>query len=149
VIKKIKDLFTNVSSVEVEDEDKLIVLNNACAALLIEVAFADKVFNELEISSLKLSLKEIYNIEEETIENLVLEAEETVEQSTSLYEYTKLINNEFSYNDKLLLLERLWVIAFSDDNLDKHEEYLVRKISDLIHISHSDFIRLKLKARDN
>ena len=150
MIKKIKDLLSNFSKEEEKIEDERISkLDKACSALLIEVAFADKVFDESEISSLTTSLKEIYNLEHETINELVSDAEKTVNESTSLYEYTRVVNDEFSYNDKLVLLSRIWKLAFADGALDKYEEHLIRKISDLIHISHSDFIKIKLDNRNN
>ena len=83
------------------------------------------------------------------INELIDDAEKTVEESTSLYEYTRVVNDEFSYTDKLELLSRLWKLAFADGSLDKYEDHLIRKISDLIHISHSDFIRIKLECRNN
>ncbi len=150
MIKKIKDLLSNFSKEEERiEEEGISELDKACSALLIEVAFADKVFDESEISSLTTSLKEIYNLEHETINELVSDAEKTVNESTSLYEYTRVVNDEFSYSDKLELLSRIWKLAFADGALDKYEEHLIRKISDLIHISHSDFIKIKLDNRSN
>ena len=149
MIKKIKDLLSNFSKEEERIEEGISKLDKACSALLIEVAFADKVFDESEISSLTTSLKEIYNLEHDTINELVSDAEKTVNESTSLYEYTRVVNDEFSYNDKLELLSRIWKLAFADGALDKYEEHLIRKISDLIHISHSDFIKIKLENRSN
>ena len=150
MIKKIKDLLSNFSKEEETiDKEGISKLDKACSALLIEVAFADKVFDESEISSLTTSLKEIYNLEHDTINELVADAEKTVNESTSLYEYTRVVNDEFSYNDKLELLSRIWKLAFADGALDKYEEHLIRKISDLIHISHSDFIKIKLDNRTN
>ena len=149
MIKKIKDLLSNFSKEEERIEEGISKLDKACSALLIEVAFADKVFDESEISSLTTSLKEIYNLEHETINELVSDAEKTVNESTSLYEYTRVVNDEFSYNDKLQLLSRIWKLAFADGALDKYEEHLIRKISDLIHISHSDFIKIKLDNKTN
>ena len=150
MIKKIKDLLSSFSDKEESiDEEKISLLDKACSALLIEVAFADKIFNESEIISLKDSLKETYNLQDDMINELIDDAEKTVEESTYLYEYTRVVNDEFSYTDKLELLSRLWKLAFSDGSLDKYEDHLIRKISDLIHISHSDFISIKLESRDN
>jgi len=150
MIKKIKDLLSNFSKEEARNqEEEISKLDKACSALLIEVAFADKVFDKSEIASLKTSLKEIYNLDENIIDELVSDAEMTVKESTSLYEYTRVVNDEFSYNDKLELLSRIWKLAFADGALDKYEEHLIRKISDLIHISHSDFIKIKLDNRSN
>ena len=145
MIKRIKDLLSNFSNQEeVIEDEKISSLDKACSALLIEVAYADKVFDESEINSLKESLKETYNIDEEIINELISDAKKTIDESTSLYEYTRVVNDEFDYSDKLELLSRIWKLAFADGNLDKYEDHLIRKISDLIHISHSDFIKIKL-----
>ena len=145
MINKIKDLLSNFSNQEEEiAEEKISILDQACSALLIEVAYADKTFDESEIISLKESLKDSYNLDEEIIEELISDAKKTVDESTSLYEYTRVVNDEFDYSDKLELLSRIWKLAFADGNLDKYEDHLIRKISDLIHISHSDFIKIKL-----
>ena len=145
MIKRIKDLLSNFSKQEeVIVEEKISSLDKACSALLIEVAYADKIFEESEIISLKESLKETYNIDEKVIDELIADAKKTVDESTSLYEYTRVGNDEFDYSDKLELLSRIWKLAFADGNLDKYEDHLIRKISDLIHISHSDFIKIKL-----
>lgn len=145
MIKRIKDLLSNFSNQEeVIEDEKISSLDKACSALLIEVAYADKVFDESEINSLRESLKETYDIDEQIIDELISEAKKTVDESTSLYEYTRVVNDEFNYSDKLELLSRIWKLAFADGNLDKYEDHLIRKISDLIHISHSDFIKIKL-----
>ena len=144
MIKRIKDLLSNFSNQEeVIEDEKISSLDKACSALLIEVAYADKVFDESEINSLRESLKETYDIDEQIIDELISEAKKTVDESTSLYEYTRVVNDEFNYSDKLELLSRIWKLAFADGNLDKYEDHLIRKISDLIHISHSDFIKIK------
>ncbi len=85
MIKKIKDLLSGFSDKEESvDEEKISLLDKACSALLIEVAFADKIFNESEIISLKDSLKETYNLQDDMINELIDDAEKTVEESTSL-----------------------------------------------------------------
>ncbi len=148
MIKKIKDFITNLSD-QTEDleEKEESLLNNACAALLVEVAFADKEFDEQEKVSLRTSLLETYNLEESAINEIILDAEKSIEESTSLYGYTRVVNDEFEYQDKLDLLSNLWKVALADGYLDKYEEHLLRKISDLIHISHSDYINIKLEVR--
>lgn len=148
MIKKIKDLITKISNKEeIEESSNILQLDRACAALLVEIAFADKDFDEREKESLKQSLLKSYDIDIETINEIINDAEKTVEESTSLYEYTRTVNDEFEYPQKLNLLENLWKVAYADETLDKYEEHLLRKISDLIHISHSDYINVKLRVR--
>tara|TARA_E500000081_G_C6031862_1_gene305102 strand:+ start:107 stop:559 length:453 start_codon:yes stop_codon:yes gene_type:complete len=148
MINKIKDLISNFSiKEELAKEPDLTSLNNACAALLVEIAFADKDFEEREKQALIKSLIQTYNIDELEIQEIIEDAEATVNESTSLYGYTKIVNEEFEYEDKLNLLKSLWKVAYADGYLDKYEEHLIRKISDLVHISHSDYINIKLEIR--
>ena len=153
MLKKIKgyisELGNQPSDVENREEKEQNIINNACAALLIETALADKVFNIEEIDSMKRTLREVYEIDEKDLDELISESEKKVSESTSLYEYTRLINDLCDYQDKLKLINNLWAIAFADKHLDKYEEYLIRKISDLLHVSHSDFIQQKLSVKES
>jgi uncharacterized tellurite resistance protein B-like protein len=153
MLKKIKgyisELGNQPSGAENQEEKEKNIINNACAALLIETALADKVFNTEEIDSMKKTLREVYEIDEKDLDELISESEKKVSESTSLYEYTRLINDLCDYQDKLKLINNLWTIAFADKHLDKYEEFLIRKISDLLYVSHSDFIQQKLSVKES
>ncbi|SVB33046.1 uncharacterized protein METZ01_LOCUS185900 [marine metagenome] len=153
MLKKIKgyisELGNQPSDAENQEEKEKNIINNACAALLIETALADKVFNTEEIDSMKKTLREVYEIDEKDLDELINESEKKVSESTSLYEYTRLINDLCDYQDKLKLINNLWAIAFADKHLDKYEEFLIRKISDLLYVSHSDFIQQKLSVKES
>ena len=153
MLKKIKGYISELgnqhSDAENQEEKEKNIINNACAALLIETALADKVFKAEEIDSMKNTLREVYEIDEKDLNELITESEKKVSESTSLYEYTRLINDLCDYQDKLKLINNLWAIAFADKHLDKYEEYLIRKISDLLHVSHSDFIQQKLNVKES
>ena len=153
MLKKIKgyisELGNQPSDLENQEEKEKNIINNACAALLIETALADKVFNTEEIDSMKKTLREVYEIDEKDLDELISESEKKVSESTSLYEYTRLINDLCDYQDKLRLINNLWAIAFADKHLDKYEEFLIRKISDLLYVSHSDFIQQKLSVKES
>ena len=152
MLKKIKEHISNLGNKPSEKADQEQkepdLINNACAALLIETALADKVFNEEELASMKQTLNKVYKVDEKDIEELINESKRKVSESTSLYEYTRLINDLCDYEDKIRLISNLWSIAFADQHLDKYEEYLIRKISDLLHVSHKDFIQQKLLVKE-
>lgn len=147
MLNKIKSLFKNEKKSVLPTKEDYNV-NLTCASLIIEVALADKDFDVTEINLLKIILKDSYDISPEKIDSLIESAESTVENNTSLYSYTREINDSLNYEQKIDLLDGLWKISYADGTLDKFEEHLVRKISDLIHISHGDFITSKLKNRD-
>ena len=153
MLKKIKEYIAEFSQ-NSSDEDNLketktSLINNSCAALLIETALADKVFNEAELNSMKETLIKVYEIESKDVEEIINESKKTVSESTSLYQYTRLINDLCDYEDKIQLINNLWIIAFADKQLDKYEEHLIRKISDLLYVSHSDFIQEKIKVKES
>ena len=152
MLKKIKeyisDLGNESSEIPNQEQKDTEIINNACAALLIETALADKVFNEDELISMQQTLKKVYKIDEKDIEELINESKKKVSESTSLYEYTRLINDFCDYKDKIRLVNNLWSIAFADQQLDKYEEHLIRKISGLLHVNHKDFIQQKLIVKE-
>lgn len=119
----------------------------ACVALMIEVAIIDQEFDERELASLKATLIKRFDIDAQDIDALISQAQLECDNATSLYQFTRTINDQCEFADKFDLLVGMWSIAFADGDLDKYEEYIIRKISDLLHLSHSDFIRAKQKAK--
>ena len=118
-----------------------------CAALLVEVMNSDRELDEREHQEFMAVLQQSYNIAESDLEELIQLAKDEAFEATSLYEFTKLINDSYDYEQKVELIENMWRIAFSDKRLDKYEDHLIRKVSELIYVSHSDFIKTKLKVR--
>ena len=147
MLEKIKSLFFKTSEEETAEVQVTQTIDKTCASLIIEVALADKVFDESEINLLKNMLLDTYSLKLDDANELIANAEKTVNESTSLYGYTREVNDNFDYQSKLDLLDQLWRMAFADGNIDKYEEHVVRKISDLIHITHNDFIQSKLRNK--
>ncbi len=58
------------------------------------------------------------------------------------------MNERYGQPERIALVRNLWRVAFADGDLDRHEEHLVRRVADLLHVRHSDFIRAKQEARD-
>ncbi len=123
-------------------------LRLAAAALLIEMSRADYVVEPEEQRTLEIVLHAALNISASETAELVELAGAVADQATSLYEFTRLINDHYDKSQKLLLIQSLWRVAYADGDLDKYEERLIRQVSDLIHVSHKDFMRLKLKVAD-
>ena len=150
MLNSIRQFFENklVNNEEEPTSSSIAKTDLACAALLIEVINSDHKLEEQETQAFFSVLQNNLNVPDEDIDELVELAENQAKEATSLYEFTSLINSDYDYSQKVGLIENMWRIAFSDNNLDKYEDHLIRKISDLIYVSHSDFIRAKLKVRD-
>lgn len=145
MINKIKEFF-NKKTEEAEDNPHS-VLNIATAALLIEVMTIDGNMDQEEMDSVKSNLSTILELSDDEIQELIDLSQEEVSDATSLYQFTKEINANFELQQKLDLMTALWQVALADDYLDKYEESILRKIADLIHLRHSEYIECKTKAR--
>ena len=145
MINKIKEFF-NKKTEEAEDNSHS-VLNVATAALLIEVMTIDGNMDQEEMDSVKSNLSKILELSDDEIQELIDLSREEVSDATSLYQFTKEINANFELQQKLDLMTALWQVALADDYLDKYEESILRKIADLIHLRHSEYIECKTKAR--
>jgi len=149
MLKSIKNFFaSNFDSQEVEDTPKFQKVELAYAALLVEVINSDYKIDKRESKKLLEILNDKLDSNYEDLHEIIELAKLESDEATSLYEFTRLINDEYNYQEKVELIRNMWNIAFSDEELDKYEEYLIRKISDLIYVSHSDFIQSKLKAKN-
>jgi uncharacterized tellurite resistance protein B-like protein len=150
VIESIKSFFEKKLTKKEEEEAPSSAMSRVdltCAALLVEVMNSDHELDECEHQEFMAVLQQSYNIAESDLEELIQLAKDEAFEATSLYEFTKLINDNYDYEQKVELIENMWRIAFSDKRLDKYEDHLIRKVSELIYVSHSDFIKTKIKVR--
>lgn len=119
----------------------------SCAVLLTEVMQADYELHESENTRVETILENLFNLPESECINLMEKALELTKHSNDLFQFTEVVNKGFDSDQKFRLLQGMWQVAFSDNDLDKYEEHTIRKISDLLYIPHSEFIRAKLSAR--
>ena len=122
-------------------------LNEAIATLLIEAARVDDNTTEADIAEAKKSLKLLANINSEQADVLIRQVSLPKNRPTSYLPLTRTINQNLDYNQKCVLIGAMWAIAHSDSHIDPHEDHIIRKISDLIYVSHRDFIDQKIKSQ--
>jgi uncharacterized tellurite resistance protein B-like protein len=134
---------------EGEDESTVDKFQLASAALLIELCKADQTIDEAETATLLKILKEKFSLPEEALNELMQLAQQEADEAISVYQFTSLINDEYSYSEKTRLLQNMWEVAFADGNLDRYEEHLIRKVAELMYITHSDFIKTKINVKNN
>ena len=119
----------------------------AAASLMVEVMVIDRQLDDEELNVIQKLLRQQFQLKGSEIEQLVTLARQEVDEATSLFQFTRLVNEHFDQNSKNGLIKNLWQVAFADDYLDKHEEAIIRRVAELIHVSHSDFIRAKHEAK--
>lgn len=120
----------------------------ATAALLVEVMLTDGTLSADEAARIPELLKQRFGLAPREAEELVELARQEVAEATSLYQFTALVNQHFSAEDKYALVSNLWQVAYADGAIDKYEENLIRHVAELIHLPHSRYIHARNQARD-
>lgn len=124
-------------------------LQMAAAALMVEMLHVDEHVTAEEDDKLRLLLRQRFNLDAAEIEALIDLAHHEKHQATDYYTFTSLINEHYTQQQKIDLVEDLWQLAYADRELDKYEEHLLRRLADLLHVPHRDFIRTKHKTLNN
>ena len=127
--------------------DKQELIRMAAAVLFVEVMHADHQVDKRERQIVMLALLESFSLSRKDAEELLEQAEERVKDVTSLHEFTSLLHSRLSNEEKVMLVEQIWRIILADNDVDKYEEHLVRRIAELLYVSHRDYIRAKLNAQ--
>lgn len=123
-------------------------LQLATAVLLLEVARSDFEVRADEFQTIRNGVQDVLGLTEDEAAAAVRFAEEEVKQSKRIYRFTRLIDESYEPEQKTQVVRCLWQVAFADAELLAGEEYLVRKISDLLHVPLADFLEAKIEARD-
>jgi uncharacterized tellurite resistance protein B-like protein len=121
--------------------------HHLCAVLMAEVMVSDGGSSALERGEIQAILEQYFRLGREDVDAILVTAEQEASDATSLFEFTRKINDHFSHEQKSRLVEHLWRVAYADNELDKFEEATIRKVADLIHVPHSVFIQAKLRAK--
>ena len=145
-------IFDNIFGKQKEDrvnetEDTPEQINMACAALLLEVAEADYVDDPAETEAILRALENELNLNRAEVSALLAGAKSETEGATDLFPYTHLINQRCAREQKCAILTAMWRVAMADGNLDKYEDQLLRRVTNLLRLDHSDFIAAKQAAR--
>ena len=145
-------IFDNIFGKQKEDrvnetQDTPEQINMACAALLLEVAEADYVDDPAETRTILRALESELNLKRAEVSALLARAKSETEGATDLFPYTHLINQRCGREQKCAILTAMWRVAMADGNLDKYEDQLLRRVTNLLRLDHSDFIAAKQAAR--
>ena len=121
----------------------------AAAALMFEVICADNSVSQLEIDAMCDALAYQFSLDEKQVETVLENAREQHEESVGIFSYTRLINEELDAQQKIEIIRTLWQIAYADQHLSHFEEHTIRRIGDMLYVSHKDFIAAKIDMRDS
>ena len=118
----------------------------AACALFVEMARIDEKFTEAEMEMILSIVQERYGLSREHADALVAEADKELNQSVDLWQFARLINENYSIDEKIEIIEILWRMVFVDGKMDRYEHYLMNKLKNLLRLSRDQLIAAKLKV---
>jgi uncharacterized tellurite resistance protein B-like protein len=143
---EIAEAFSSSGAAESSAADREAAIRKATAVLMLDVARADYVFEESEFERVLELVESHFGLSPEETVQLVNDAGDEAEDLTSVHQFTKLLHEHLDDTDKARIVALLWQIAYADGRLDKYEDSLVLKISDLLYVSRARVMRLKHDA---
>jgi uncharacterized tellurite resistance protein B-like protein len=114
----------------------------AAAALLLEIAHTDRYGPEESAAILK-AVREDLEVPDEDVREVLRLAEEARRQSVDLYQFTRLIAESFSLDQRRRLVERIWEVVYADGTLSARENSLARRVAGLLGFQHPEIQRIK------
>lgn len=147
MIEKLKQFFAPEESSERPVDDHALTV--AATALMVQLARVDNNQDDAELRTIVDCAVSSQEVTRQEAEDILQDALDHADDATSLYEFTGLINEHLDQVQKQALLVSIWRVAFADGRIDKYEEHLIRRMADLLHLNHREYIEARMKAEGN
>ena len=142
MLQSLKNIFTNNDSIQVEENKEIDILSG----LLIEAANTDGKITQDELNKISTSLINVFHEDAKKVEESLITALDNKDNSKSLYFYTSKLNKSFSDEKKIMLVEVLWEVILSDNEIHDFETNLIRRLAGLLYISDVECGNAKIRA---
>ena len=141
--------FFNKSKVDTSKNEKQVTEHDvhiATCALFVEMARIDEKFTQTEVDTILAILREKYGLSQEHADALLAEADKELADSLDLWQFARMINENYSVDEKVEIIETLWQMVYVDGKMDQYEHYLMNKLKNLLRLSQDQLINAKLKV---
>ena len=147
LINKVSSAISTPDTGGANGDDRAAAIRLATAVLMIDVARADHVFEESELDRVLQLVQAHFDLDPQDAAELVNDASDEADDLVSAYDFTRVLHKHLDEEEKARIVGMLWQIAYADGELDKYEDSLVLKISDLLYVNRAKVMRLKHDAQ--
>ena len=146
MISKLLERLRGQNDETAEVDEHLIILS--AATLLLEVAWADHDIADAELDSIRNALTGQFGLGAAEADEVISESRDRHQESVGMHAFTRTLVEAFDEQQRFELLTHLWRLAYSDMSIDRFEEHTIRRIAELLYVSHARFIEAKRLVRD-
>jgi len=153
MLRNLKDLFDNLTASLTAPAGALApaeqehTLQLATAVLLVEVMRAEPSLQDSERDAVLTALRRKFALSDDELQRLLELAHETARTAYDYQRFTGLMNERFTQEQKIRVVEAMWEVAFADQHLDAHEHHVISKVAGLLHVTHGEYIAAKLHVQ--
>jgi uncharacterized tellurite resistance protein B-like protein len=122
-------------------------LQLATAVLLVEVMRAEHDIQPAERQAVLAALRRKFTLSPDELDRLMEVAEEKAQAANDFFAFTSTLNDRFSHEQKVRIVEFMWVVAYADGEIDENENHVISKVAGLLHVTHGEYIAAKLHAK--
>ena len=134
-----------MKSNEHNNDDNAII---AGTCLLLSVSKADNYIDKKELDVVKEIIIDFFRVDDSNINEIINDCLDKIKKSTDIYEYGKILNNSFTYQDKVDFICCTFEVAFIDQEMHYLEEHTIKKISTILNVEHQDLIKSKNEIKN-
>ena len=142
MLQSLKKIFANNDGSEMEENKEIDILSG----LLIEAANTDGNITQDELDKISISLISVFKEDPKLVEESLVSALDNKDNSRSLHFYTSKLNKSFSDEKKIMLIQVLWEVILSDNDIHDFETNLIRRLAGLLYISDVECGHAKTRA---
>jgi uncharacterized tellurite resistance protein B-like protein len=147
MLNKLNDFLSSIIAPASAESRPEHTLQLATAVLLIEVMRSDADSTDEEQATILKILKERFQLTDAEVAQLSELGHRTATSANDLHQFTSLINRELELSEKVRIIEYMWQVAYADNQISSHENHMMRKMADLLHISQGDYVTAKMRAK--
>jgi uncharacterized tellurite resistance protein B-like protein len=136
-----------LSSPAAAPADREEAVRTATAAILLDIAYADDSFSMAEEARLLEFLRGRFGLSEEHARDLLETADSIRARTIDHWNLTNTIRSSVPLSDRIEIVRTMWRLVYTDTDLHQYENYLVRKLADLLGIEHHVMIEAKMSVR--
>ncbi len=129
------------------DKDDAQSAHIALCVLLLEAAHVDGECSGDEKEHVVTTMTEKCGVSREEIDELIASADKKRKESIDLFSFTRYMNNNFTKEERINVMESVWRIIHIDGRLEAHEDHFAHKLANLLRLTHKELIDSKIKAR--
>ncbi|WP_166265351.1 TerB family tellurite resistance protein [Marinobacter caseinilyticus] len=118
----------------------------AATALMVQLSQVDTDEDDRELQTIVDCAVRAHEVTYDEAQAILEDARSQANDATSLYEFTEQLNKLLDQDGKQVILESIWRVAFADGRIDKYEEHLIRRMADLLHLNHREYMQCRHKA---